>query len=235
MTLPITEKFKAFEKKILESKNIEDASFSFKFLESEDDISLDDIIRFLTKRLTQKGYKNVEERYIDILNIDTSYFHASLEVDDYGSQVEFNISKVFTGLSLLDFDDKLWYEGQSQEEIALWKTFRVFDTRPEIGDGKMSVFSIQEGISPPSEPAIYYIDRAETHKTNLTFVQYYEAVLDMIGIADWQLLFTDVSWNDPLKKSTYDELKAALQALVKTFPEKEYSRYFELLESKWDN
>ena len=84
----------------------------------------------------------------------------------------------------MDFDEKLWFDGQSEEEKALWKTFRSFDTRPEIGDGKMAVFSIPEGVSPPNEPAIYYIDRASCWKTNLTFVQYYEAVLDMMGIAD---------------------------------------------------
>ncbi|MBE99393.1 hypothetical protein [Flavobacterium coralii] len=134
----------------------------------------------------------------------------------------------------MNYDEKLWFESQPEEEKALWKTFRSFDTRPEIGDNKMAVFSIQEGVSPPNEPVIYYLDRAKAFKTNLTFVQYYETVLDMIGIADWQLLFADISWNDPDVDYYYSELKASLEALAKVFPEKDYTKYFELLESKWN-
>jgi hypothetical protein len=227
MEFPITEKFRKFEEQI-NLPYFENTSVRQKFLNSDEET-----IVFRINKFTKKGYENVEERYVDILTIDTFHFHAWLEVDDYGSQVEFNISKVFTGLSLLDFDDKLWFKGQSPEEIALWKTFRVLDTRPEIRDGKMAVFSIQEGVSPPNEPAIYYIDRASCWKTNLTFVQYYEAVLDMMGIADWQLLFTDVSLKDPMVDYYYHGLKGSLEALAKAFPDKDYSKYFELLEARW--
>ncbi len=152
----------------------------------------------------------------------------------YYSELEVNIEKISSGLSLMNYDEKLWFESQPEEEKALWKTFRSFDTRPEIGDNKMAVFSIQEGVSPPNEPVIYYLDRAKAFKTNLTFVQYYETVLDMIGIADWQLLFADISWNDPDVDYYYSELKASLEALAKVFPEKDYTKYFELLESKWN-
>ena len=55
----------------------------------------------------------------------------------------------------------------------------------------------------------------------------------MMGIADWQLLFADVSWNDPQVEDYYPELKQSLEALAKAFPEKDYSRYFKLLEDKW--
>jgi uncharacterized protein YutD len=83
-----------------------------------------------------------------------------------------------------------------------------------------------------TEPAIYYINRAKAYKTNLTFNQYYEAVLDMLGISDWQYLFTDVSVQELRADGIYQNLKAALQALQKVFPQKDYSRYFELLDRR---
>lgn len=96
----------------------------------------------------------------------------------------------------------------------------------------MAVFSIQPGIAPPNEPTIYYIDRASAYKTNLTFNGYYDAVLDMLGIADWQYLFTDVPLEDLISDGKYQKLKISLEALQKAFPEKDYCRYFKLLEER---
>lgn len=233
MEFPITEQFKNFQEYI-ESSSIEDVLIiDSNFVEPDEEFSMDYIVDFRVKKFSRLGYTDVKERYADMLNVDRFHFHAWLEIGDYASQVEFNIEKVYAGLSLIDYDEGLWFDGQSKEEQALWKTFRSFDTRPEIGDGKMAVFSIREGISPPNEPAIYYIDRAACWKTSLTFVQYYEAVLDLMGISDWQLLFADVSWNDPKVEDYYPELKESLEALAKAFPDKDYSNYVELLESKW--
>lgn len=226
MEFPITKKYEAFENSLPE-QSFNDAKLKTKFHYYEE------IIAFRIRELQNMGYTDVNNTYIDIININKIHFHSWLEVDDYTNQVEFNLEKVYLNLTLIDYDSKLSFKGQSPQEIALWKTFRSFDTRPEIGDGKMAVFSIQEGVSPPNEPAIYYIDRASCWKTNLTFVQYYEAVLDMMGIADWQLLFTDVSLKDPMVSYKYDGLKESLEALAKAFPDKDYSRYFELLEARW--
>ena len=231
MNLVITKRFK----EIQDTKSIyfKDINIVEKYLDQDADFNVDQMISFLTKKFSRIGYHNVDERFIDILNIDSFHFHAWLEADQYSSQIEINIEKVYSNLSLLDYDEELWFEGQPEEEKTLWKTFRSFDTRPEIGDNKMAVFSIKEGVSPPAEPAIYFLDRAKAFKTNLTFVQYYDAVLDMMGIADWQLLFADISWNDPQVEDYYSGLKESLEALSKAFPEKDYSKYFELLESKW--
>jgi len=230
MEFPITEKFRMFETYL----NLNDVDSIKNVNIEKDDIEyLDRIAKDAINDFTRLGYDKIEERYLDILNIDTFHFHTWLEIDGYASQIEFNIGKVYSNFSLIKFDEKLWFDGQSEEDKALWKTFRSFDTRPEIGDGKMAVFSIQEGVSPPNEPAIYYIDRASCWKTSLTFVQYYEAVLDMMGIADWQLLFTDVSLKDPMISYKYDGLKKSLEALAKAFPDKDYGKYFELLEARW--
>ena len=67
----------------------------------------------------------------------------------------------------------------------------------------------------------------------MTFIEYYEAVLDMLGIANWQYLYTEVSWSDPLKKHLYTNIKASLEALQKAFPNKDYKKYFDLLEDRW--
>ncbi len=232
MEFPITEKFRKFST-ITNPHFSEILSLDFNISDNNGRVSLEARSKFYEEEFTTLGYDSPERKYLDILNINSFYFHAWLEIDGYASQVEFNISKVYSKLSLLDYDEELWFKGQSPEEIALWKTFRFFDTRPEIGDGKMAVFSIQKGVSPPNEPAIYYIDRAFYCKTSLTFVQYYEAVLDMMGIADWQLLFTDISWNDPQVEDYYPGLKVSLEALAKAFPDKDYSNYFELLEARW--
>jgi hypothetical protein len=61
---------------------------------------------------------------------------------------------------------------------------------------------------------------------------YYEAVLDMLGIADWQYLFTEVSLKDLKADGIYQNLKQSLEALQKAFPDKDYNRYFKLLEER---
>ncbi|MFP9113987.1 hypothetical protein ACLI1A_08585 [Flavobacterium sp. RHBU_3] len=217
--------------KLVDNEFISVDDFDLDLLQSYDEGQLD-IDYAHNKFINYYGYK-FEESFKDVININKLYFHGIIEVDLYFSKLEICIENIGVGLSLLNYDEGLWYDDQPEEEKALWKTFRSFDTRPEIGDGKMAVFSIQEGVSPPNEPAIYYIDRAFYCKTNLTFVQYYEAVLDMMGIADWQLLFSEVSLKDPMISYKYDGLKASLEALAKAFPDKDYSKYFELLEARW--
>ncbi|WP_144282630.1 hypothetical protein [Chryseobacterium echinoideorum] len=226
MEFKITEEFKNLEN-ILKSNYFEDISIKSNILETDEEEA-----SFVINKFTKLGYDQVANRYLDILNIDKYYFHAWFQVDDFASQIEFNIEKLYSRLSLLDFDEKLWFKGQTPEEISLWKTFRILDTRPEIGDGKLTVFSIQNGIAPPNEPAIYYINRALAYKTNLTFNGYYEAVLDMLGIADWQYLFTEVSLEDLKADGIYKNLKESLEALQKAFPDKDYSHYFKLLEER---
>lgn len=226
MEFKITEQFKNLET-TTESNHLEDVKFDSRIF-----IPDNETVLFRVNKFSKKGYENVSERYVDVLNIDKFYFHAWFQVDDFATQLEFNIEKLYSGLSLLDFDEKLWFKGQSPEEIALWKTFRILDTRPEIGDGKLAVYSIQNGIAPPNEPTIYYINRAIVYKTNLTFNRYYEAVLDMLGIADWQYLFTEVSLADLKADGTFQNLKESLEALQKAFPDKDYNRYFKLLEER---
>ncbi|UPT69996.1 MAG: hypothetical protein M0D53_12755 [Flavobacterium sp. JAD_PAG50586_2] len=227
--LELSQKFKALETSLKDSK-IEIETSRLKRLEDYDKGIR--AIEFEYNNLNTEFNYRFPESFKDMLNLDTFYFYGSIEIDGYFSHLEVSIELVSTLLRLLDFDNKLCFDGQSGEEIALWKTFRLLDTRPEIGDGKMAVFSLKDGVSPPNEPDIYYIDRAEAYKTNLTFVQYYEAVLDMLGIAYWQYLFTDVSFKDPMLDHIYPELKASLEALQKALPQKDYSRYFELLEAR---
>lgn len=226
MEFKITEQFKGFQVNT-KSKYLKDEE-----IVSEISIPDDATVAFRIKKFDKLGYEKVSERYVDVLNIDKYHFHAWLEVDDFASQIEFNIENLYPGLSLLDYDAKLWFKGQTPEEIALWKTFRILDTRPEIGDGKLAVFSIQNGIAPPNEPSIYYINNALAYKTNLTFKGYFEAVLDMLGIADWQYLFTEVSLEDLKADGIYQNLKQSLEALQKAFPDKDYSNYFKLLEER---
>ena len=227
----IPQKITQFKERVEKSAFISLNSFKLKLLENDKEGQLD--IDYSYDNLYNEFGYLLEESFKEIINIYKFVFYGRLEVDSFYSEIEINLEKISSGLSLINYDDGLWFEGQSEEEKALWKTFRSFDIRPEIGDGKMAVFSIQEGVSPPNEPAIYYIDRAKAFKTNLTFVQYYETVLDMMGIADWQLLFTDVSWNDPQVEDYYPELKAAIEALAKAFPDKDYKKYFDLLEARW--
>jgi hypothetical protein len=226
MEFKITEQFKNFQAST-ESMNLRDVE-----IVSEISVPDNETVAFRIKKFDKIGYEQVSERYVDILNIDKYYFHAWLEIDDFASQVEFSIENLYPALSLLDYDAKLWFKGQTAEEIALWKTFRILDTRPEIGDGKLAVFSIQNGIAPPNEPSIYYINNALAYKTNLTFNGYFEAVLDMLGIADWQYLFTEVSLEDLKADGIYQNLKQSLEALQKVFPYKDYSHYFKLLEER---
>lgn len=231
MEFKITELFKKLETTITTTRlgYFEDVKSKFNILETDEATA-----NFVIKDFSQLGYEQVANKYLDILNIDKYHFHAWFEVDDFASQIEFNIEKLYTRLLLVekDYDAKLWVKGQTPEEIALWKTFRVLDTRPEIGDGKLAVFSIQNGIAPPNEPTIYYINRDLAYKTNLTFNGYFEAVLDMLGIADWQYLFTEVSLEDLKADGIYKDLKESLEALQKAFPNKDYNRYFKLLEER---
>lgn len=228
MEFKITELFKNLETSI-KSDYLEDVKIDHKV-----SVPDNETLTFRINKFKKLGYEKPTDGFVDILNINNFHFHAWLEVDDFASQIEFNIEKVYTRLTSIedDYDAKLWVKGQTPEEIALWKTFRVLDTRPEIGDCKLAVYSIQNGIAPPNEPAIYYINRALAYKTNLTFNGYYEAVLDMLGIADWQYLFTEVSLEDLKADGIYKNLKESLEALQKAFPNKDYSRYFKLLEER---
>ncbi|MCX8525609.1 hypothetical protein OF897_16975 [Chryseobacterium formosus] len=226
MEFKITELFKNLETET-QSDYFEDVQITSKV-----SIPDNEMLTFRNKKFTKLGYEMVAERFVDVLNIDKFHFHAWFEIDDFASQVEFYIENLYSGLSLLDYDEKLWFKGQTPEEIALWKTFRVLDARPEIGDGKLAVYSIQNGIAPPNEPAIYYINRALVYKINLTFNGYFEAVADMLGIADWQYLFTKVSLEDLKADGIYKNLKESLEALQKAFPDKDYNRYFKLLEER---
>jgi len=226
MEFKITEEFKNLETSI-KSDYLEDVEIKSSILETDEEEA-----NFVINKFTKIGYEEVGKKYLDVLNIDKYHFHAWLEVDSFASQIEFNIENLYPGLSLLDYDAKLWFKGQTPEEIALWKTFRILDTRPEIGDGKVAVYSIQNEIAPPNEPVIYYINRALAYKTNLTFNGYFEAVLDMLGIADWQYLFTEVSLEDLKADGIYQNLKESLEALQNAFPNKDYSSYFKLLEER---
>lgn len=228
MEFKITELFKDLEAST-KSNHFEDVKIKSNILETNKEEA-----DFVVHDFLHLGYEQVFERYMDVLNIDKYHLHAWLQVDNFSSQIEFNIEKLYTRLLLIekDYDAKLWFKGLTAEEIALWKTFRILDTRPEIGDGKLAVFSIQNGIAPPNEPAIYYIDKALAYKTNLTFNGYFKAVLDMLGIADWQYLFTEVSLEDLKADGIYQNLRQSLQALQKAFPDKDYSNYFKLLEER---
>ncbi|MFC0426255.1 hypothetical protein [Chryseobacterium scophthalmum] len=226
MEFKITELFKNLEI-ATQSDYFEEVDINSNILETNEEEA-----NFVINKFTKLDYEQVANRYLDILNIDKFHFHSWFEIDDFASQVEFYIENLYPGLSLLDYDAKLWFKGQTPEEIALWKTFRILDTRPEIGDGKLAVYSIQNGIAPPNEPAIYYINKALAYKTNLTFNGYFEAVADMLGIADWQYLFTEVSLEDLKADGIYKNLKESLEALQKAFPDKDYSRYFKLLEER---
>eukprot|EP01133_Synstelium_polycarpum_P009483 gene9483-11098_t len=226
MKFKITEQFKNLETNT-KSDYLEDVT-----IDASVSVPDSETVVFRIKKFTKLGYEQVSERFVDVLNIDKFHFHGWLQVDSFASQIEFNIGKLYSGLSLLDFDEKLWFKGQTAEELALWKTFRILDSRPQIGDGKLVVYSIQNGIAPPNEPAIYYINRALAYKTSLTFNGYYEAVLDMLGIADWQYLFTEVSLETLKADGVYQNLKESLEALQKAFPYKDYSLYFKLLERR---
>lgn len=226
MEFKITELFKNLEI-ATQSDYFEEVDINSNILETNEEEA-----NFVINKFTKLGYEQVANRYLDILNIDKCHFHSWFEIDDFASQVEFYIENLYPGLSLLDYDAKLWFKGQTPEEITLWKTFRVLDARPEIGDGKLAVYSIQNGIAPPNEPAIYYINKALAYKTNLTFNGYFEAVVDMLGIADWQYLFTEVSLEDLKADGIYKNLKESLEALQKAFQDKDYSRYFKLLEER---
>ena len=227
----LSEKITELEKRLRSNSAIDVDEFNYHFIEKDEEGQLD--IDFVYNRYRNKLQYNFDDSFKEIININEFYFHGILKIDSYFTKLEICIEKVGSGLFLISYDEGLWFEGQPEDGKALWKTFRSFDTRPEIGDGKMAVFSIQEGVSPPNEPAIYYIDRAFCCKTNLTFVQYYQAVLDMMGIADWQLLFIDVALKDPMISYKYDGLKKSLTALAKASPEKDYSGYFKLLEDRW--
>ncbi|MEO4005957.1 hypothetical protein [Flavobacterium sp. CAU 1735] len=226
MAFKITEQFQNLET-TTKSDFLEDVNINAKIF-----IPDEETVAFRIKKFTKLGYEHVSERFVDVLNIDKIHFHAWFEVADFASQLEFHMENLYSGLSLLEYDEKLWFKGQTPEEIALWKTFRIFDTRPEIGDGKLAVYSIQKGVAPPNEPTIYYINRALAYKTNLTLNGYYEAVLDLLGIADWQYLFTEVSADDLKADGIYQNLQRALEALQKAFPDKDYNRYFKLLEER---
>ena len=117
MEFKITELFKNLETET-QSDYFEDVQITSKV-----SIPDNETLTFTNKKFTKLGYEMVAERFVDVLNIDKFHFHSWFEIDDFASQVEFNIEKLYTRLTSIenDYDAKLWFKGQTPEEIALWK------------------------------------------------------------------------------------------------------------------
>lgn len=148
---------------------------------------------------------------------------------------EFNFSNLFLILELIDYDEKLYFDGQTAEEKALWKTFKVFDSHPETGDGKMAAFSTQKGlVVDPDGPDIYFIDRSEAYKMSIKYGEYLDVTLDLMAIFNWQYLFCETEGKQMVVnlKKVLKELLDDINYLEKTYPEKDLSKYRDLASEK---
>ena len=113
------------------------------------------------------------------------------------------------------------------------KTFRVIDSHPDAGDNKWGVISLVEGVSPPNEPPVYFVDRGRAFNMNMFYGDYIDALLETYAIYNWQYLYCDVDLSKNSEFShVYNSLDKGIQGLEETFPEQDFSKLRSLLESK---
>lgn len=185
----------------------------------------------------QQGY-NIEKDFLECIllsraepSISFSYSYISPDKKKYAGGGEFNLQSL--NMVLLNRkESKLWHDEMTKEEINTLKTFRIFDDHPDSGDFKLGVFSIQEDKNPPEFPDIYFYNRGDYYLMDIGYRGYLDALLDLIGVSNWQYLYCDVNMNKPKYKYLHSELHQTLKDLKFLFPNKNYSKYFKLLDSK---
>lgn len=127
-------------------------------------------------------------------------------------------------------DPELWYEGMSTEQIETLKTFRVIDDHPDSGDSKLAALSLLEGVSPPAEPEIFFYDRGDYFKMKVGYGGYLDGLLETMAISNWQYLLCDVDSRSPEYSRIFEKLTRQLDDLTEIFPQRDFSRFRELLE-----
>ncbi len=186
--------------------------------------------RGFRKLVDEKSYA-IPEDYLSILEIpNTLALRFFYDIDEaHRGAGEFKIRSFYSALTS-NKDPKLSNTSMhSEEDIEILKHFRIIDEHPFSGDFKLAAFYKKPGASPPAIPQIYFYDRGTYYPMNLDYFGYLDAVLDLAGIANWQYLFCDVNLRTAEYQHIHEDLKRGIEAVAMLFPDKDLSRYEQLL------
>jgi BRCT domain type II-containing protein len=119
-------------------------------------------------------------------------------------------------------------ESELAKKPVFMKGMRVLDDRPDADDGfsTLGVFNKKNAID-----AIHFHDNGELHEMDVDFETYRQALLDLKGLSEWQLLFVPKSKSKSKSKSgqshgaSYKRLKTAIDSFARIFTSHDYAPY----------
>lgn len=228
----MTHYFAKFHLRFQEISNNPNIIVKSKYLESPFD---DSDLTFAATNITQKYGFNIPFEFKEYLDAssDTSlrfYYKKNGKIAGGG---EFKLNVLYDTL-ISTADPMLWHDKMTTDEIDILKTFRVIDEHPDSGDFKLAAFRLEPGVCPPNFPDIYFFDRGSFFKMNINYGTYLDSLNDLLGVGNWQYLFCEINMRSNEYRWLYSELRETLDDFQSLFPGTDYSKYYDLLRSKWE-
>ncbi|MGW6908294.1 hypothetical protein [Streptomyces sp. NPDC054940] len=132
---------------------------------------------------------------------------------------EFRLSHVLTAVAQNHMDDV--YDGDDDEERALYGELRVFDDTPRTGTGRMAALRATPGAS---DPEIWFHDlRDGALRMDLDYPGYLEKLLITKGVIGWQYLYCRPEDCGMGFIPIVDGLKEMLDVFPRLFPAYDYT------------
>lgn len=132
---------------------------------------------------------------------------------------EFSLSHVMRAVTQNRMDD-VW-DGDDEEERALYGELRVFDDTPRTGTGRMAALRVTPGTS---DPEVWFHDlRAGALRMDLDYPAYLDTLLVTKGVIGWQYLFCAPEDCGMGFFPLADGLKEMLDVFPRLFPDHDYT------------
>jgi hypothetical protein len=132
---------------------------------------------------------------------------------------EFRLSHVMRAVTQNHMDD-VW-EGDDDEERALYGELRVFDDTPRTGTGRMAALRATPGAT---DPEIWFYDlRDGALRMDLDYPGYLETLLITKGVIGWQYLYCAPEDCGMGFIPLVGGLKEMLEVFPRLFPDHDYT------------
>ncbi|MGW9589978.1 hypothetical protein ACWHLZ_06625 [Streptomyces chartreusis] len=141
---------------------------------------------------------------------------------------EFRLSHLLSAVTQGHMDD-VW-DGDDDEERALYGELRVFDDTPRTGTGRMAALRATPGAA---DPEIWFHDlRDGALQMDLDYPGYLEALLITKGVIGWQYLYCAPEDCGMGFIPLVDGLKEMLDVFPRLFPDHDYTDLRARLEAR---
>jgi len=114
-------------------------------------------------------------------------------------------------------------EADLAKKPAFLKTMRVLDDRPDADDG----FATLATFKKDAVDSIYFHDGGEVLEMDVDFEGYRQALLDLKGLSEWQLLFVEPPKKKGARsyKASYTRLTKAIDSFARIFTDVDFAPY----------